>query len=59
MSDKEYKVTYTHNPQDYFNGSEPEELVETDTITDIFDLVQVLAMVDEGYKAIIEQKDGG
>ena len=51
---KEYKATFTHNPQDYFEGLEPEELVETMTISDLFDLVQVLTMVDEGYKASIE-----
>lgn len=51
---KEYKATFTHNPQDYFEGLEPEELVETMTISDLFDLIQVLTMVDEGYKAIIE-----
>ena len=51
---KEYKATFTHNPQDYFEGLEPEELVETMTISDLFDLVQVLTKVDDGYKAIIE-----
>ena len=59
MSMREYKATFTHNPQDYFNGIEPDELVETKTISDIFDLAQVFEKVDDGYKAIIEQKDGG
>lgn len=56
---KEYKATFTHNPQDYFEGNEPEELVETMTICDLIDLMQMLNKVDDGYKAIVEQKDGG
>ena len=26
---KKFKVTQTHNPQDFFNGSEPQELART------------------------------
>ena len=53
---REYKATFTHNPQDYFEGKEPAELVEMMIIRDLFDLMRMLDMVSEGYKAIIEPR---
>lgn len=51
----EYKVILTHNPQDFFEGIEPEDLTETVIIKSAEDLRPILDMVSGGYKAIITQ----
>lgn len=55
---KKYKATLTHNPQDYFDGTEPDELVETMRLTTISDVALMLMKVDDGYKAIVEIEEG-
>ena len=53
-----YKVILTHNPQDYYEGIEDEELVEIrgfDLLT-VEQIAFILHMVDEGYKAIFQQE---
>lgn len=50
-----YTVIFTHNPQDFFEGSEPDDLFEI-KITDNIDhdtIMMILNQIKEGYKAII------
>lgn len=50
-----YTVIFTHNPQDFFEGSEPDDLCEI-KITDNINhetISMILDQVKEGYKAII------
>lgn len=58
-----YKVTLTHNPQDYFDGMESEDLAENFTIDTgnqswIADICSMLWYVTQGYKAVIVSQDG-
>lgn len=63
---KQYKAILTHNPQDYFEGNEPDELVlemyiyehypEPQTKQCLFEAM--LQLIDEGYKAIIVPIEG-
>lgn len=53
-----YKVIFTHNPQDFFNGSEPGELTEIRPVR-LLGLRQILRKVDEGYKAVIVKGGDG
>jgi len=50
-----YKVVLTHNPQDYFEGAEPDDLISEISFkrseSGAFDTI--LAMIDGGYTAII------
>lgn len=60
---KKYRVYCTHNPQDFFEGSEPHELVETLDFDEsvescCFAIAKILELIDGGYKAIIFQKEG-
>ena len=55
---KKYNVIFTHNPQDFFEGSEPDELREAMTITEEAPLELILRMVDRGYVAVVFQRDG-
>ncbi len=51
-----YKAILTHNPQDFFDGSEPHELcekVEFDGSDDCPKIQAILQLVSNGYKAII------
>lgn len=50
-----YTVIFTHNPQDFFEGSEPDDLFEI-KITDNIErdtIMMILNQIKEGYKAII------
>lgn len=49
---KTYHVVYTHNPQEFFDGIEPEDLTEDHTVPSD-NLMEIFDMVDAGYKAII------
>ena len=56
-----YKAILTHNPQDFFEGIEPDELRETiefDNNGNKKEITKVLDMVSDGYKAIIFHKEG-
>ncbi len=50
-----YTVIFTNNPQDFFDGSEPDDLFEI-KITDGINhdtIMMILNQIKEGYKAII------
>lgn len=48
-----YTIVFTHNPQDYFEGIEPDELtVYRDVDTDELSLL-IAPMCADGYKAIV------
>ncbi len=56
-----YKIILTHNPQDFFEDREPNELIRTIIMNSQFDylsMYEVLHCVDNGYKAIIFPMDG-
>ena len=58
----QYIAYLTHNPQDFFNGYEEPELVETVVFNDSDKYAQfddILTLVNSGYKAIIFQREGG
>ena len=58
---KKYKAILTHNPQDYFEGKEPDKLTETVTFFDVLyypKMDKILEMIDNGYKAIIVPIEG-
>lgn len=50
-----YTVIFTHNPQDFFEGSEPNDLAEIKITDDINHetITMILDQIKEGYKAII------
>lgn len=50
-----YTVIFTHNPQDFFEGSEPDDLAEIKITDDINHetITMILDQIKEGYKAII------
>ena len=58
----QYKAILTHNPQDYFDGAEPDDLISKISFkrseSGAFDTI--LAMIDDGYTAIItpDENDG-
>ena len=48
-----YTIVFTHNPQDYFEGIEPDELtVYRDVDTDELSLL-IAPMCADGYNAIV------
>ena len=56
-----YRTFLTHNPQEFFEGLEDPELTEVVEIADADDMKavkEILHYVDEGYKAIIFQREG-
>lgn len=55
-----YKAVLTHNPQDFFDGTEPHELCETvefNTHSHV-KIKRILKAVNNGYKAIIFPNEG-
>ena len=50
-----YTVIFTHNPQDFFEGSEPDDLFVIKIIDNIDHdtIMMILNQIKEGYKAII------
>lgn len=60
MNNLRYKAVLTHNPQDFFDGTEPHELCETVVFSrrNRKKIRRVLKAVDNGYKAIIFQSEG-
>ena len=49
----EYTIVFTHNPQDYFNGYEPPDLVLVTHTTGNNLQKEIVPMVTNGYHAII------
>ena len=60
MNNLNYKAVLTHNPQDFFDGTEPYEMCETVAFShrNRKKIRHVLKAVDNGYKAIIFQNEG-
>ena len=50
-----YTVVFTHNPQDFFEGIEPDDLIVVREVTNEELESEIVPMVDEGYKAIVFQ----
>lgn len=50
----EYNAIFTHNPQDFFTGDEPEELIIFEKLN-ADDLHKVFEYADNGYYAIISK----
>lgn len=48
---KQFRITCTHNPQDFYNGVEPAELARTYN-TDYLD-ADVSQELDNGYQVIV------
>lgn len=50
---KKFRITCTHNPQDFYNGIEPAELAKTYTTSDLGkDAAQEL---ENGYQVIVSK----
>lgn len=57
-----YKAILTHNPQDFFDGTEPYELcvvIHFENGNSLSEIRDILNFVDSGYKAVIVFDDGG
>ena len=57
-----FKAVFTHNPQDFFNGSEPIELCETiefeinkEPLDEVF--ADIIYEVSDGYSVIISKTE--
>ena len=48
-----YSVVFTHNPQDFFEGIEPDDLIVVREVTNEELESEIVPMVDGGYKAIV------
>ena len=48
-----YTIVFTHNPQDFFEGIEPYDLIVVREATSEELEAEILPMVDGGYKAIV------
>ena len=48
-----YTIVFTHNPQDFFEGIEPEYLTVVREATNEELEAEIVPMVDGGYKAIV------
>ena len=52
---KKFRITCTHNPQDFFNVQEPEELSKT-YITDNLEL-DTSREIHDGYQVIVSEAE--
>ena len=48
-----YTIAFTHNPQDFFEGIEPDDLIVVREATNKELESEIVPMVDGGYKAIV------
>ena len=53
MKQSEYKITCTHNPQEFYNGEEPAELAKSYLTYDLGK--DVSNELDNGYKVIVSK----
>ena len=53
MKQREYKITCTHNPQEFYNGDEPAELAKSYLTYDLGK--DVSNELDNGYKVIVSK----
>ena len=51
--DMKYTIVFTHNPQDFFEGIEPEYLTVVREAAGEELEAEIVPMVDGGYKAIV------
>ena len=56
MKKRKYRLTVTHNPQDFYNGIEPPELSYSYTTDDL--VASVDREIDSGYQVIVTKEDG-
>ena len=52
-----YTIVFTHNPQDFFEGIEPEDLTVVREATNEELETEIAQMVAGGYKAVVFQND--
>ena len=52
MKQREYKITCTHNPQEFYNGEEPAELAKSYLTYDLEKDVS-----NNGYKVIVSKPE--
>lgn len=52
----EYNAIFTHNPQDFFFGEEPNELNIFETLSEN-ELHKIAEYVNQGYYAIVSKKE--
>ena len=48
-----YTIVFTHNPQDFFEGIEPDDLIVVREATNEELELEIVPMVDGGYYAIV------
>ena len=48
-----YSIVFTHNPQDFFEGIDPDDLIVVREATNEELESEIVPMVDGGYKAIV------
>ena len=51
-----YAIVFTHNPQDFFEYIEPDDLIVVREATNEELESEIVPMVDGGYKAIVFQE---
>lgn len=56
MKQHEYKITCTHNPQDFYNGEEPSELSKSYVTAHLED--DVSKELESGYQVIVTKANG-
>ena len=56
MKQHEYKITCTHNPQDFYNGEEPSELSKSYVTDHLED--DVSKELENGYQVIVTKANG-
>ena len=56
MKQREYKITCTHNPQDFYNGEEPAELSKSYVTAHLED--DVSKELESGYQVIVTKANG-
>ena len=52
----QYQLIATHNPQDFFEDKEPDELVKFITATDETIQNDIKTLIQGGYKVIVLEK---
>lgn len=48
-----YTIVFTHNPQDFFEGIEPDDLIVVREATNEELEAEIVQMCADGYKAIV------
>ena len=56
MKQREYKITCTHNPQEFYNGEEPSELSKSYVTAHLED--NVSKELENGYQVIVTKANG-